>query len=106
MNDRQNTVVATVIAGLLLVTVFFCPWRVESSGEITWSPIYQPPISYVQSYDTRASNGVSRFEYEGGEIAIDVLVVQVLLVGAVGGTLYVLVADREEGSERSSGNER
>jgi hypothetical protein len=34
MNDRQNPVVATMIAGLILVLVVFCPWRIESSGDL------------------------------------------------------------------------
>lgn len=99
MNDRQNTVVATVLAALILVPVFLCPWRVESSGEITWSPIYQPPISYVRSYDdNQGSQGVSWFEYEGGEVAVDILILEILAVVAVGGVLYVLASDRDDKS--------
>ncbi len=105
MNDRQNTVVATVTAGFLLVTVFFCPWRIQTSEEITWSPIYQPPISYVQSHDARRSDQeVSWLEYEDAEIAVDLLLLQVLALGAVGGGLYLLVADREEDESSESLN--
>lgn len=97
MNDRQNTVVATVLAALLLGTIFFCPWRVESSGEVRWSPIYQTPISYVRSYDdSQSRKGVSRFEYDDAEIAFDLLLLQILAVGAAGGLLYRLAGDREE----------
>jgi len=94
MNDRQNTVVATVVAALILVPLFLCPWRVESSDEIKWGPIYRPPASYVRSYDDRrSSQGSSRYAYDGGEIAVDILVLEILAVGAVGGVLYVLTAD-------------
>lgn len=107
MNDRQNTVVATVIAGLLLLTVYFCPWRVQTTGEITWSPIYQTPISHVQSHDDRRSNqGRSWLEYEDAKIAVDLLLLQVLVLGAVGGGLYLLAADPEENESSESQNVR
>lgn len=102
MNDRQNTVVATVVAALILVPVFLCPWRIESSGEIRVSPVYQPPISYVQLHDpNRGGTKRSRFESEAAEIAIGVLGLEVLAVGAVGGVLFVLASDRSNESSRS-----
>lgn len=100
MNDRQNTVVATAVAALVLVVVYLCPWRVESSEEITWSPIYQPPLSYVRSYDDEYSaKGSSRIESEEAEIAVDVLTLEVLLVGAAGGALYLYTADSDRDDE-------
>lgn len=103
MNERQNTVVATVVAGLIVVLLFLCPWRVESSEEIRWSPIYQPPMSYVRSYnDTYSSQGISRFESEEAEIAVDIMILQVLAVGAVGGLMYVLSSDRADESQSRS----
>lgn len=94
MNDRQNTVVATMIAGLILVLVFFCPWRVESSDDIEWSPIYQPPISYVRSYDdARGRYGGYRLEAEDAHIAVDILALELLAIGIVGGVFYMVSAD-------------
>lgn len=89
MNDRQNTVVATVVCGLILIILFLCPWRIESSGEIKWSPIYQPPMSYVRSYDADFGHqGGSKIESEEAEIAYGLLVGEVVLLLAVGGLLY------------------
>lgn len=97
MNDRQNTVVATTISGLLLVLVFLCPWRVESSGEIAWSPVYQQPLSQVRTYDTEyGSQGGTRIESEEAHVAVDLLILQVLVVGTAGVGLYRLTADSEE----------
>lgn len=93
MNDRQNTVVATAIASLFLALVFFCPWRLEPSGEIRWSPVYQPPLSYVRSYDAEyGRQGGTRIEQEDAHIAFDVLALEVLAIGVVGGGLYLLAA--------------
>lgn len=98
MTERQNTVVATALAGLLLGTVFFCPWRVEPRGELTWSPIYQPPLTYVRTFDPESGRaGGTRIEGPEAEIAYDVLALQVLAIGLAGGAAYVLAggADRE-----------
>ena len=98
MTERQNTVVATTLAGLILVTVFFCPWRVEPRDELAWSPIYQPPLSYVHTFDPGGGRaGGARIEGPEAQIAYDVWALQVLAVGLAGGTAYVLAegADRE-----------
>ena len=99
MTDRQNTVVATTLVALVLVVVYLCPWRVAATGEIQWSPIYQPPITYVRSYDpARGARGGHRFEQPEASIAPVWLVGQVLAVGAAGGALYFVVsaAGRED----------
>jgi hypothetical protein len=98
VTDRQNTVVATVLASLLLGTVFFCPWRVEPRGELEWSPIYQPPLTYVRTFDREAGRtGGRRIEGPDADIAYDVMALQVLAIGLVGGAAYGLAggADRE-----------
>lgn len=92
--DWQNTIVATVISGLILVVVFLCPWRVESTGEIKWSPIYQQPMSYVQSYDNRlGKQGSSRIIEEEAEIAYEILALEVLALAIAGGVLYVFSSE-------------
>ena len=97
MNDRQNTVVATVVAALILIPLFLCPWRVSSSEEIKWGPIFRPPASYVRSYDdSQSQEGSTRLEYEAGEIAVGIMALEVLAVVAVGGVVYVLTGDPEE----------
>lgn len=93
MNDRQNTVVATGIAGLVLVIVFLCPWRVKSSGEIRWSPIYQPPLSYVSSHPLGDSGrSRSRMTQVDAQIAFDVMALQVLALVLSAGAVYWLVS--------------
>lgn len=100
MNDRQSQIVATVISGLVLVVLFLCPWRVKSSGEIRWSPIYQQPMSYVRSYDdAHGTLGSSRIESDEAHIAFDILALEVLALGLAGGVLYWLSAGSEETKE-------
>jgi hypothetical protein len=93
-NDWQNTVVATIISGLILIVVFLCPWRVESTGELRWSPIYQQPMSYVQSYDDqRGRHGSSRIVAEEADIAYDILALEVVIFTIAGGIAYVFSSD-------------
>lgn len=97
MNDRQNTVVATVIASLILVVTFLCPWRVETSEELQWSPIYQQPMSYDRMYDSDyGREGGSRIDSEEAEVAIDILMLEVAVVVLGGGLLFVLSADSDD----------
>lgn len=100
MNERQNMVIATAVVSLILVVVYLCPWRIESSEELQWSPIYQSPMSYVRSYDTEyGREGSSRIESEEAHIAVDVLIMEVLAVVVAGGMLYLFFSDSEDDRE-------
>ncbi|SMO84422.1 hypothetical protein [Fodinibius sediminis] len=100
MNEQQNMVVATTVAGLILVVVYLCPWRTASTGEIRWSPIYQPPLSYVRSYDGQhGTRGSSRIESEEAHVAVSILILEVLALLAAGGTLYLFFSDDGEDEE-------
>lgn len=93
MTESQNRVVATLVSALILVPVFLCPWRIEETGELTWSPIYQTPITYVRTYDDgQTREGRSRMEYEQATIAWDLLIAEIVVVAVVGGALYRLSA--------------
>ena len=97
MNERQNMVVATAVSGLILVVVFLCPWRIESTGELRWSPIYQPPLSYVQSYDADyGSRGHSRIESRKAHRAWGILLLEVVVLLVASGGLYLFFAPSEE----------
>lgn len=96
-DDWQNTVLATLASGLLLVIVFLCPWRIEKTGELRWSPIYQNPVSYVRSYhDQLGVKGSSRIVSYEAEIAYDILALEVLVLITAGGVLYLFSARSEE----------
>lgn len=89
-DDWQSTVLATAVSVLILVVVFLCPWRVESTGELKWSPIYQEPLSYVRSYNDRGgTKGSSRIIANEADIAYDILALEVLIVAVAGGLLYI-----------------
>lgn len=104
-NDWQNTVLATFVSGFLLVVVFLCPWRVESTDELRWSPIYQPPMSYVQSYDRQfGQQKSSRIVADDARIAYDILTLEVIGFTVACGILYVFSADPDaEEEEQLSG---
>lgn len=91
--DWQNTVVATAVSGLILVVVFLCPWRIESTGEIKWSPIYQQPMSYVRSYNDQFGREGSSFRIveDEAEIAYGILALEVLALTVAGSVLYIFL---------------
>jgi hypothetical protein len=94
MNEQQNMVVATAVSGLILVVVFLCPWRIESSNELQWSPIYQPPMSYERIYDDDyGQQGGSQINAEEAEIAVGILLLEVLALLTASGLLYVFYSD-------------
>jgi len=97
MNERQNMVIATAVSGLILVIVFLCPWRIESSNELQWSPIYQPPMSYERIYDEEFGRmGGSQIRSEEAEVAVDILILEVLALLAATGLLYLFYSESEE----------
>lgn len=96
MNEQQNTVLATAVSSLILVIVFLCPWRIESSNELQWSPIYQSPLTHVRTYNAQhGSQGGSKITSEEAHIAYEILALEVLGVIITGGLLYVFFADRK-----------
>lgn len=52
INEKQNMVVATATVGIILIIVYLCPWRIESTNKIQFSPIYRQPMSYVRIYSS------------------------------------------------------
>lgn len=101
MTDHENTVLAATITGLVLVFVYLCPWRVQATSEIKWSPIYQEPLTYQETYDLEyGTKGGSRVEKEEAEIAYGILILQLIAVGGAGGLAYAVVNSKEdEGSD-------
>ena len=98
MNDKQNAVVATTVCGLILVIAFLCPWRIESSNELKWSPIYQQPMSYVRSYDVEY--GKYSIKPEEGQIAYGIMALEVVSLLMAAGFMYWLPADPEDEEEQ------
>jgi len=103
MNEWQNFVVATGVAGLILVIVFLCPWRIELTDEIRWSPIYQPPMAFVRTYDdTYGAQGGYKIESEEAHIAVDYLFLEVVAWIAVESILYIYFSDPKDDEKHNS----
>lgn len=97
MNEQQNTVVATTVSGLILIVVFLCPWRIESTNELRWSPIYQSPMTYVRTYDAQhGRQGGSRIQSEEAHIAVGILALEVLALTIAAGVLYLFFEDSKD----------
>ena len=88
LQPRERAIVASTIAALLVVVLFFVPWRVEPNDEIVWAPFYRSPITHTTTFE---EPGVTRINYEAGEVAFGILLLQVLGVVAVGGISFVLI---------------
>jgi hypothetical protein len=60
-------------------------------------------MSYVRTYDPDfGSEGGSRIEAEDAQIAIDILMLEVVAVGAAGGLLFVLSTESDDNDEAPS----
>ena len=78
--DRR-AVIATTAAMLVLVLLFFIPWRVEGSSEVMWAPIYRPPVKFITTFQEM---GGFRGSYQTGEVALDILLLQLVGISALG----------------------
>ena len=104
MNRQQ--VIATTVVSLLLVIVYLCPWRIESTNELQWSPINRPPMSYVRSYDEEHGvQGSSRIESDEAHIAVGVLALEIFAVLVAGGVLYLLTSDSSTDEDKEAPTE-
>lgn len=94
MNDRQRTVLALALSALILVGVFFVPWQIDGTDVITWAPAYRQPISSVRSYTSELHD--TSYTYTEGEVAVGILVLQLLAVGVVSGAVFVVSGDNKK----------
>lgn len=91
---------ATTAVALIITTIFFVPWRAGPSGEIKWAPVYRQPMSYVRSYDdTYSRQGNSRLSYEDGEVALGILALEIVTIGAIGWGAFVVSSTRDDESD-------
>jgi len=77
----ERAVAASTMAAILVVLLFFVPWRIEPNNKIVWAPFYRSPITSTTTFEESGRTGVT---YEEGEIAVGILLLQVLGVVAVG----------------------
>lgn len=94
MNDIQRTVLGIAVMALIVVILFFVPWRIEPEDEIKWAPAYRQPVSSVRSYASELHD--TSYAYKDGRIAVGVLVMQILAIGVVGGIAFAVSADKRD----------
>lgn len=88
MNEKQRMVLGTTAVALILAVMFFVPWRVKSSDEIKWAPMYRQPVSYSHTYATNRPG--SRYVHDEAEIEIGFFLLEILTIGAAGAGGYML----------------
>lgn len=91
MNDHQRTVVAIAVVLLLIAPMFFVPWRTGPESELQFAPIYRPPVSHVRSYASELHD--TRYAYDEGSIAVDLLALEMAMIGLIGWAAYAVSAD-------------
>lgn len=96
MNEQQRTVCAIGVVALILAAIFFVPWRVESSGDIEWGPVFRQPVTYSQTYATDQPG--ARYAYDDAHIHVGYLLFELLAIGAVSVTGYVLASGARKGA--------
>lgn len=101
LKSSERATIATLVATLVVVMLFFIPWRIDRNNEIVWAPFYRPPITHTTTFQEL---GGARVNYEKGEVAYDILLLQVLGVLAVGlaSSLLMRVAPKDEIGDKSS----
>ena len=90
----RRSIVASTMVALLIVVLFFIPWRIERTDDIIWAPFYRPPITHTTTFQEL---GGARVNYEKGEVAPGILLVQVLGVAVAGWISLMLTKSRPEG---------
>jgi len=85
---RQEVAVATTAGALVVAVLFFIPWRVESTGDLVWSPLYRRPFSHTSPFEALRD---AQVYYESVQVAFDIFVLQVLSIAAIGWITSVLV---------------
>lgn len=96
MNETQRTIRAIAAVAMLLAVLFFVPWRIESSGELKWAPLFRPPVSHSLTYETERPG--SRYTYDEAEVALEIYFLEILVIGLIGWATFVISsgATREE----------
>ena len=94
MNEKQRAVAGTVAIALLVVALFYVPWRVESTGDLKWAPFYRNPV--VERSTLMGESIESRFIRLKGRPVWSLYLLQLMAIGASGALVYWLVRDESD----------
>ena len=94
MNEKQRTVLATFAAAMLLAVMFFVPWRLASSEEIRWAPLYRPPVTHSLTYETDLPG--SRYTYPEAEIALGIYILEIVGIGLAGWVAFTVSSSTQK----------
>lgn len=94
MNQKQRAIAGTVTIALIVAAMFYIPWRIESSGNLTWAPFYRNPVVGKSFRITESIE--TRFTRLKGRRLWGVYAFQLALIGSVGAGVYWYARDKEE----------
>ncbi len=91
MNEKQRAIAGTVAIAFLVAALFYVPWRIESSGDLTWAPFYRNP---VMGRSTLIEETVdTQFVRLKGQPVWEIYVLQLAAIAAAGFTVYRFAQD-------------
>ena len=93
MNEKQRAVAGTVAIAFLVAAFFYVPWRIESSGDLTWAPFYRNPV--IGRSTLIAESVDTQFVRLKGQPVWGLYVFQLAMIAAAGVTVFWYVRDVE-----------
>jgi hypothetical protein len=94
MNQIQRSIAGTTVIALIVAALFYIPWRVEVTGDLTWAPFYRNPIMGRSSRITGAIE--TRLVELKGRPVWALYAVQLALIGSVGAGIYWHAREEKE----------
>ncbi len=91
MNEKQRAIAGTVAMAFLVAAFFYVPWRIESSGDLTWAPFYRNPVMGRSTLITETVE--TQFIRLKGRPVWGLYVLQLATIAAVGVTVYRFARD-------------
>ena len=94
MNEKQRAVAGTVAIAFIVAALFYIPWRIEATGDLTWAPFYRNPIMDRASRIMGATE--SRLVELKGRPVWSLYAAQLIVIGSFGAGAYWYMRDEED----------
>lgn len=94
MNHRQRGIAGTLAIALIVAALFYIPWRIESTGDLAWAPFYRNPAMGRSTLNTDTID--TQYVRLKGRPVWGMYASQLIVIGAIGSTVFWLARDRED----------
>lgn len=94
MNHRQRGIAGTVAIALIVAALFYVPWRIESTDDLTWAPFYRNPVMGRSTLITDTIE--TRYAHLKGRPVWGLYFIQLASIGIVGTGIFWMARDKDE----------